>query len=345
LPLSWTTFGELAPAGILLTVLALPAFTFLSVVAWAGALVPWAALAPPAELAARVFYGILELGDALPGTPLVLPPRPAALLALATALTFVAVRRRGTWAGRLACLAWSALLVPWSAAPRGLELVALDVGHGTAVVARAPGLEALVFDAGSRDRRGVAGEALIPLLAAWEVAHPTVVLSHVHLDHASGLARLAERFPLEAWLGAAPAQAGVRLPHAVRRADIGRGRLALSTACPELSMVLLRGSDEPGNEGSRALELGWRGARLLLLGDAEEDGLTGLALAPGPLRLLLAPHHGAEAPGLAALFARNPPAEVWISAGRRAPLAAELERRRLRWRWTARDGFLALGLP
>ncbi len=351
LPLTWTTFGEFAPMGALWTLLALVPFTFLSVLAWLAALVPAAAHASwlgagftlAAELGARALYAVLEFGDALPWTPLVLPPRPAWALVLATALAFLALRLG--WARRLAFLAFGLLLLPWSAAPAGLELHALDVGHGTAVVLRAPGLEALVFDAGSRDRRAVASEALLPLLARWEVAHPTVVLSHPDLDHAAGLGRLLERFPVTTWLGAEPAQGLVRWPHGLERIDLERGRLRLAAACPTLELGLLRGADGEGNEGSRALEVGWRGQRLLLLGDAEEAGLAGLALAPGPLRLLLAPHHGADAPALWDWLARCPVQEVWVSATGPPTIAAELGRRALPWRWTGRDGPLALRLP
>ncbi len=343
LPLTWATFGEFAPSGALLTLAALPAFTFLSLLAWLAALVPWAGFVPLAELGARALYGVLELGDALPWTPLVLPPRPFLVLALATGLAFAGLRHRS--AARAAALLFALLLLPWSAAPRGLELHALDVGHGTAVVLRAPGLEALVFDAGSRDRRAVAGEALVPLLARWEVARVAVVLSHPDHDHAAGLARLVARFPCQAWLGAEPAQGLVRRPHGAARADLGTGRLRWQAGGPELSVALLRGAPGPGNEGSRALELAWRGERVLLLGDPEERGLAGLPLAPGPLRLLLAPHHGAAAPALGPLLERCPPREVWISAAGRPAIAAELDRRGLTWRWTGRDGPLALRLP
>src|SRR5262249_40040165 len=164
------------PRGVVVTVAALPSFAFLSVLAWLGALWPLPCLTAAAELGARALYGVLELGDALAGTPLLPPPRPLGLLVLASALAFLGLRRRG--ARRAAALVCGVLLLPWSAAPRGLELVALDVGHGTALVLRAPGLEALVFDAGSRDRRGVASEALGPLLARWGVARVAVVLSH-----------------------------------------------------------------------------------------------------------------------------------------------------------------------
>jgi ComEC/Rec2-related protein len=343
LPLTWSTFGEFAPAGVVLTLLALPPFTFLSLLAWLAALAPWSGLSLPAELGTRALYGLLELGDALPGTPLLLPPRPAGLLLAATALAFLGLER--ALARRAAALLWGLLLLPWSAAPRGLELHLLDAGHGSAAVLRAPGVEALVFDAGSRDRRALASEALLPLLARWEVARASVVLSHPDHDHASGLPRLCERVRVDRWLGAEPAQDPVRLPHDALRIDLALGRLALEAACPALSLALLRGSARDGNEGSRALEIAWRGERALLLGDAEEEGLEGLPIEPGSLRLLLAPHHGSDASRLGSLLERCPPAEVWISASEDPPIAGELERRGIEWRWTGRDGPLALRLP
>jgi competence protein ComEC len=342
LPLVWTTFGEFAPAGVVLTLLALPPFTFLSLLAWLAALVPSPWLALPAELGARALYALLELGDALPGTPLLLPPRPVSLLLLATALAFAGLER--AWARRAAALAWGLLLLPWTPAPRGLELHSLDAGHGSAAVLRAPGIEALVFDAGSRDRRALASEALLPLLASWEVASASVVLSHPDHDHASGLPRLSERLDLARWLGAQPAQDAVRLPHDALRLDLDQGRLAAGSPSPALSLALLRGLPEGGNEGSRALEIVWRGERVLLLGDGESEGLERLPLEAGRLRLLLAPHHGSDAPALGALLERCPPAEVWISASEDPPVASELDRRGIEWRWTGRDGPLALRL-
>jgi len=343
LPLTWSTFGEFAPAGVVLTLLALPPFTFLSLLAWLAALVPWSGLALPAELGARALYGLLELGDALPGTPLLLPPRPAGLLLAATALAFLGLER--AWARRAAALVWGILLLPWSATPRGLELHLLDAGHGSAAVLRAPGIEALVFDAGSRDRRALASEALLPLLARWEVARASVVLSHPDHDHASGLPRLSERLRIDRWLGAEPAQGPVRLPHDAPRLDLAQGRLTLGSPCTALSLALLRGSARDGNEGSRALEIVWRSERVVLLGDAEAEGLEGLALEAGPLRLLLAPHHGSDAPALGSLLDRCPPAQVWISSSEDPSISGELERRGIEWRWTGREGPLALRLP
>ena len=345
LPLTWATFGEFAPAGMLLTVLVLPPFTVASLVAWLGALAPVPALAGPGELAARALYALLEWGDTWPGTPLVLPPRPLALLWLATVLVFVGLRReRGPWL-RAAAGLWALLLLPWSAAPSGLELVALDVGHGSALVARAPGLPALVYDAGSRDRRAVASQALLPLLARWEVGTVLCVLSHADLDHTSAVPALAERYLLRPWLGAAPAQTLVRGAHGGEHWELAHGRLDGQGEGGGPALRLLRSADGKGNESSVALELRWRGQRVLLLGDAEQEGLDGLELASGPVRLLLAPHHGSEARGLGALLERCPPDEVWVSTAERPAIADELERRGIPWRWTGRDGPLALGLP
>jgi competence protein ComEC len=341
LPATWSTFGEVAPAGIVLTPLCIGPIAALSIVAWAGMVVPWPGLTTSAEVAARALYGILVLGDSLPGTPVVLPARPFAALVLAVALAFLSLRRRA--ARRPACLLAGVLLLPWSAAPAGLELHALDVGHGTALVMRAPGLEALVLDAGSRDRRGLAREALVPLLARWDVARPTVVVTHADRDHAGALERIATRWPGASWWGADPAQWFVRPPHAIR-ADLGPGWLAWEAPCPELGLRLVRGSEAAGNEGSRALEVRWRSERLLLCGDAEES-MEAFSLRRGPLRLLLAPHHGSDVPGLGSFLGRSPPEEVWISATAPPAVAPELDRRRIPWRWTARDGPLALTLP
>jgi len=342
LPLVWSSLGEVVPLSPLTTLLALPPFVGLCASAWLGALWPTHWLAGLADALAHLLIACLELADTLPGTPLPVPPRPALGLLVLAGATLLAWR----WvpARRPACLLWGLGLLPWSAAPVGLELWSLDVGHGTACCLRAPGLEALLFDAGSRDRHGVLRQALGPLLARWEVAGVTLVASHAQRDHGSELERLVERYPVRALWGSPPARALVRLPHDVLRQDLGPGGCVARSGAP-VSWTLLRGSTGEDNEGSRSLLVRWRGERLLLTGDAEGPGLELPQLEKGPLRLLLAPHHGSEASGLGRLLDRCPPGEVWISASRPPPIAAELDRRRIPWLWTARDGPLALRLP
>jgi competence protein ComEC len=350
LPVVWARFGEVAPAGVLVTPIVAPLLALLLVLSWIGVFLPSLGLGPLAAWLAERFVDLLELADALPGTPTPLPLRPLALVALAVGLVARWLLRREAGAsGRAACLACGLLLVPWSLAPVELELHALDVGHGSAFVLRAPGLPALLFDAGSRNRREVYEEALAPLLARWEVARPWIVLSHGDADHLTAFPRLVERYPPELWVGDVPPDLAARLPHDVRLVDSGGGTLAIprtARAAP-LALRLLRASADPGNEGSRSLEVAWGSERLILFGDAEADGLEALLRGgsiEGPFRLVVLPHHGSESALLGDLLDATRPAEAWVSSSELPPAAGELARRGISWRCTA-DGPLALVLP
>ena len=367
LPWTWTTFGEWSPVGPVATSLALVPVALLLAGGWLLLLAGDASwlvepMASAFATVARLLVTSLELWDRLPGTPTPLPPRPAFLLWGAVGGLFCLLRWRvGHWpqergpTGRLVlakatALAWAALVLPWARAPAGLEVHALDVGHGTAVLLRAPGEPACLVDAGSRDRPGVAREAVAPLLRRWEVAELDVVLTHGDADHAGALPHLVSRFPARIWGGAPPPRG--TLPGSVgRRIDLVSGRRLLPARRPGAhgpTLALVRGGEFAGNEGSRAMEVSWEGRRLLLTGDAEGEGLAAqlrAGLLGGPLDLLLLPHHGSETPYLGRLLAATRPALVWVSASSRPPLAAELERRGQPWAGTHRDGPLTLFLP
>lgn len=348
-PITWSRFGEWCPAGILVTPLvALPvAWTLLFGWAWllAPGLVPELILDWPLEATVRT----LELVDRLPGSPCPLPPRPFALLVVAAVLTLVACSRGR--AVRAAAIVWAILLLPWTARPEGFELHAIDVGHGTSVALRSPGGAVWVFDAGSRDRPGVDREALAPLLRSFDATRIGVVLSHADRDHDGALPWLIERFPPRVWAGALPAHLSARLPHTLARLDLAQGRAFLpdlDRGATVLELEVSRAIDDPGNEGSLVLEVLWREERLVLCGDAEEDGLaTWLRQRPAraPARLLLLPHHGSETEHLGRLLERVRPSEVWISASGSPVLLPELERRGLAWKSTSTHGPLGLELP
>lgn len=352
LPIVWANFGELGLAGVIATPLCVPFLLGLLALGWIALLVPVAALDAALDALAAGLVGLLELADHLPGTPLVLPPRPAAWLALATAGALAVASGRAPRAvARTAALAMGLLLVPWKPAPTGLELHVLDVGNGTAAVLRAPGLPALVFDAGSRDRRGVGRAALAPLLASFEVRGAAYVLSHVDRDHSAALPWILERFPPRLWLGARTREIEARLPRGVPRLDPDVGRTELRLGAGDggpLRLELLRGRAGEDNQGSRSLLVRWGAERLLLSGDADDTGLAHKLRAgwlDGPLRLLLIPHHGSESRFLFPLLERAAPREVWISASGDPPVVPELVRRGLAWRSTGRDGPLELRLP
>ncbi len=352
LPIVWASFGEVGLAGVLATPLCVPFLLGLLALGWIALLVPVAAFDAALGALAAGLVGLLELADHLPGTPLALPPRPGWWLVLATAGTlFVASGKAPRALARATALAFGLLLLPWRPAAAGLELYLLDVGNGTAAVLRAPGLPALVFDAGSRDRRGVGRGALAPLLAALEVRGAVYALSHVDRDHSAALPWVLERFPPRLWLGARTREIEARLPRGVPRIDPDVGRSELRLAAGDggpLRLELLRGRAGEDNQGSRSLLVDWGGERLLLSGDADDAGLAHKLRAgwlDGPLRLLLVPHHGSESRFLFPLLERAAPREVWVSASGEPPAVPELARRGLAWRSTGRDGPLELHLP
>lgn len=351
LPVLWSGFGEVGLAGVIATPLALPFLAAFLAGGWLWLCLPSAPLEALLGLAAQGLTGLLELADRLPGTPLVLPPRPPGLLLAATAGALaVAAGRAPRPLSRATAILWGGLLLPWRPAPAGLELYLLDVGHGTSAVLRAPGAPTLVFDAGSRDRHGVARLALAPLLADLETREAVYALSHPDRDHSAALPWVLDRFPARLWLGALTQDIEARLPRGVPRLDPGVGRFELALGSRgelPLRIELLRGRTGEDNQGSRSLLVEWGGQRLLLSGDADGEGLARKlreGWLSGPLRLVLVPHHGSESGQLFPLLEQSRPEELWISAGGGTPVEAELARRGLPWRSTAREGPLILRL-
>ena len=351
LPVTWSTFGEFAPIGILITPLAIPLVAWILTIAWPlvllgpllDSLVPGLAhglagtlVAPAAELLGNLLWS----ADRLPGTPVVLPPRPIGLLVLATLTGVLALVRAGqdrrSGLGRrpqklalLASALGALLLVPWSLAPLSAEVHIMDVGHGTASLIRLPSGQVWIFDAGSRDRLRTAAEALLPQLAEWDGPGPNYVLSHNDLDHRSALAELIPRHPPTTWTGHLPGDLAASLMKTCEVRDLSSGSLSLAQE-PGASLVLLRGSNQAGNEGSRTLVLDSDQARILLWGDAESHGLKAmlplLGSTPKPTYLLL-PHHGSDSPHITPLLDQTTPIQTATSTSSPAQLTQELQRR------------------
>lgn len=342
LPVVWLHFGEWAPAGMLATPAAVPAIAALLCLGAVRAALPWAV--PEAWLAApfeTLLAGLARI-DEWPWTPLVLPAGvPWFMLLAGLAAAAWLFRKSGSSAARAAgigrpmalvlgaFLAGRLLPAAHEPAPPGLEVVALDVGHGTAVLLRSEDSGTWLFDAGSRDRLGVARAALLPVLRRWGPGPLTVVASHLDRDHVGALDWVAQRFPIRAWYGALPESVARLLPAEVPRLDLGTGRALLSRS-GDFEASLLRGRDGPGNEGSRMLEIAFGSRRVLLTGDAEAGGLreTLERASPAmPVDLLLLPHHGSHTEQLGPLLDHVRPALAWASASRVPPAASELLRR------------------
>jgi len=353
LPFVWLEFGEWSPIGILATPLVLPLFTLVLFLSWSWIALPLNWIEWGLDGSIQLLISLLEVFDRTPCTPLLLPARPTWWLVL-WSLPFVLalfpalgleLRR---FALRVTALVLALGILPWAAEPATAELHLLDVGHGTAACLRVPGEPCWIFDAGSRDRSRVARDALLPLLASWEVPEVRVALSHGDRDHCSALRTLVTRLPVSLWAGANPEQCGVRLAKGVPRMDLESGRMRLPTSLTSgLSLELIRGQATPDNEGSRSLLIQFGETRALLSGDAEGDSLRELSARlakEAPLTLLLLPHHGSDGPNFGRLLKRARPEWVWISHSRALTTSGELDRRGIPWSSTARDGPLRFRL-
>ncbi|HEY9024611.1 MAG TPA: DNA internalization-related competence protein ComEC/Rec2, partial [Burkholderiaceae bacterium] len=199
-PLSLVFFQQISIVGFVANLIAIPAITLVitplallgvaAVPLWAvgaraigllNALLGWLAGWPGAVWTAPAAPFWAQLAALLGAALWVLPlPRHARLLGLALLLTLV--------------------LPPRALPPRGeFELVAVDIGQGTAVLVRTR-THLLVFDTGTQyTRDSDAGQrVLVPLLRSrGETRVDRLVLSHRDLDHVGGARSLLEALPVD----------------------------------------------------------------------------------------------------------------------------------------------------
>ena len=347
-PFTWSRFGELSLAGPFATLLATPVLAVWLPLLWLSALTAWEPVGALALGCEQTVRALLDACTTLPGTPVALPLRPAWLLVSAVALAFAALAGRRMATERAAWLAWAILLGPWELAPARFELCVLDVGHGCAMLVRAPGMPALAFDAGSRDRPGIATRALAPVLRAWDPGVVALVGSHSDRDHRADLPWIAARYTTAFQAGHLAPELDEALSPTTPRLDLERGALELPLRPGPVRARLVRGGPWPGNEGSRSLVLEVAGEAVVLAGDAVGPGLAAeldAGLLPARPRLLVAPHHGSFGRSVVRELSELAPGEVWVSASGTPPMVPEYDRRGLTWRATGHHGALSLRLP
>ena len=165
-----------------------------------------------------------------------------------------------------------------------LKLDVLDVGHGLAVLVRA-GEHSLLYDTGPSWGGGDAGASVVlPAIRQFDSGRPnTLIVSHSDSDHAGGLASVQQAFPgIEPLQCVAGKQWRWIWPEAV-----GDGVL-FTAVHPSAGH---RWSD---NNGSCVLLIEYAGQRILLPGDIEAaaEGVLVAAGVPGPVNLVVMPHHG-----------------------------------------------------
>jgi len=252
-----------------------------------------------------------------------------------------AVARRGrSLSLALVALAGTLPLLPWGsiapAARRAPFLLAIDVGQGDALLAHTSDGGDFLFDAGPADKSRDAGRSAVePSLRAEGITRVrAAILSHAHGDHFGGLAWLARR----GWIGAflengsdprgawrRPIERGVARSRGLairvsRDTTIALATGALDLRAPPPDSLLAVSGNAAENDRSLVATLPIGGARVHLPGDAEEHAELAALAVPGrvpEVDLLKAPHHGSRTSSTREWLERLAPRIVVVSCGER----------------------------
>ncbi len=351
-PLSLLFFQQLSLVGLLANLLAIPFVTLLvTPLALAGAL--WSPLWSLSAALLQAGIAGLEWMAGWPGAVWQAAAAPAWAVAAGLLGAVLAVL---PLPGRLRWLALPLLLpllapVPPRPASGRFELLAADVGQGTAVLVRTRG-HLLLYDAGPAwgqpGRDPDAGQrVLLPLLRArGERRIDVLLLSHRDSDHVGGAASLLAELPVGELLSTLEPGHALRQPGPGRPAPAQRDCAAghrwrwdgvdfeilhplpadLAASAPAKANALscvLRVQDASGRSA-------------LLSGDieaAQEAALLARAAAAGrPLAssVLVVPHHGSKTSSTAAFLEAVAPGVAVVQAGYRSrfghPAAEVLQR-------------------
>ena len=346
-PLSLLLFGQFSLVSLVANLLAIPWVTLvITPLAMLGVAVP--AFWDLAALAVQGLGGWLAWLAQWPSAA-VFRPIPPLPLALAGVVGGALLVMRWPWATRLAglVLLWPVLTwQPPRPAPGEFDVMALDVGQGSAVLVRTAG-HSLLYDTGPRySPTSDAGQrVVVPLLRALGERPDTVVVSHRDSDHAGGSAAVQAEWPGTRWLSSFDADPARRCTAGQRWSWDGVDFEILHPSPEDF------GPDGAGRLSSNAmscvLRVGHARQSVWLSGDLDADRETRLALARPDLRanLLLAPHHGSLTSSSPVLLNTLAPQWVLVQAGYRNrfnhPAPAVLERYRqrdMRWMTTPECG-------
>ncbi len=213
-------FQRLAPVALLANLVAVPIANLLLVLALAIALCsPFAPilamyLAGVASPLIALLVAAAKMLSAWPGASFQVLPPPGALVTFAGDALVLGgtLARRGS---RPAAFLVVTLGVLWTAGlgraqryPEGLEVTALDVGQGDAILVRLPEGQTLLVDAGGLGRGDfdIGEKVVAPALRTMGILHlDLLAITHAHHDHLGGAAAILEDFrPSAVWLGRMP---------------------------------------------------------------------------------------------------------------------------------------------
>ncbi|MCH7342301.1 DNA internalization-related competence protein ComEC/Rec2 [Pelomonas sp. CA6] len=298
-PLTLLLFRQLSLVGLAANALAIP------LVSWAVTpLALLGALCPPLwEPAAWLVRGLWVVLEGLQGLPLAVwwvpvAPQWAQLLALAgAALVALALPWRLRLAG-LACMLPMLAPLPQRPPPGVLELLALDIGQGNAVLLLTHG-HALLYDTGPRwgPDLDAGARVILPVLRALGVpALDLLIVSHADQDHSGGAASVLAGLPVRARLGALRGAPPCERGQAWRWDGVD---FELLHPVPEPPAAASATSPRPrANARSCVLRVSAQGRRVLLTADIEAAQEAQLVAREGAqglrAELLMVPHHGSK---------------------------------------------------
>lgn len=300
--------GLVVPLGAVVLAVALVSTTVAGLLA-----IPLAALVEMMVAVARwhAALGLASLRVPVPPAWLVMLFLAATLLVAASLL---AGRMRWATAGGVALLT-AAVLITWHPfapqVPRGeLEMTALDVGQGDALLVVAPPGKVLVTDCGGLPGPLAidTGEQIVaPYLWSRGIRRIDVLaITHAHQDHVGGFQHLLANFPIgEIWLppslgseayadlieAAEARHIPLRMHWRGETASLGETAIAFLSPGPEY-----RPGRRPQNNDSLVMSIRYGGRTMLLAGDVERKMEMEMLQEGAQLRadLLKVPHHGSK---------------------------------------------------
>ena len=321
-PLSLMLFGQASVVGLAANLVAIPWVT-LVVTPLALAGVVWAPLWSVAAAAVQPLSALLSWLASWPWAQLSLPAAPLALGVLAVAGGALAALR-WPWPLRLAGLPLVLPFVLWQPArpaPGSFDLLAADVGQGSAVLVRTAA-HTLVYDAGPRySADSDAGQrVLVPLLRALGERVDRLVLSHRDTDHTGGAAAVLAQYPRAALTTSIEAGRTLEGLPAGEPCMAGSGwqwdGVRFDVLYPNAEQAA---AARRSNAMSCVIRVSTASASALLMGDIEAPQEQALVASGTVLRsdVLLVPHHGSRTSSSATLLDAVQPRLALVQAGYR----------------------------